>query len=420
MGLFDLFKKKESTTSKEDKWDSFCVLDNKYKEDEKFKPIYFLKLYGINEVNNNTKIKERAKRDFIRAILNSTKNNDDPIIKCLVDYLITRNEIFDNNKLIDILNDLDVDKLDKISNEHTFYSYIQTREKIKTINNDNLKDIILSLIKALKNSDNLYNVYISKYSIDFHKYIYNIYDNLIDTINSNKKFEVYKFNNNTNNLYLYENGIVVAFNEDLNNTVFVYNKFNLVENIYKIKRLLFINDELFSKNCIELILENEVPLSLEKEFYSLKPYYIYKHNNYGNIEFYYNTEGIEIRCNYFDSKLLNLIQIYNYNCDTDDIRLLYVHTIEKIIELKDRILDMIYTETVNKCSEWNEKNEYGNQITIEYLKNVLRFDISILSEINNNSKEEIKFIISSYSDDLLGGHSIDACVENDKINCIFQ
>ena len=92
----------------------------------------------------------------------------------------------------------------------------------------------------------------------------------------------------------------------------------------------------------------------------------------------------------------------------------------KVEIAKDRILDMIYTETVNKCSEWNEKNEYGNQITIEYLKNVLRFDISILSEINNYSKEEIKFIISSYSDDLLGGHSIDACVENDKINCIFQ
>ena len=167
MGLFNVFKKKVNTNDEYKKWDDFCTLDESYKDDAKLKPIYYLKLYGKNEINSNSKIRERAKRDFIRAILDSLKNDNEPIIKCLFDYLINRQEILDNEKLIDIIANLDKESLDIIANSHTFYSYIQTREKIKNINNNKIKKIVEPLENALSNSKNQYNVFISKYSKEF-------------------------------------------------------------------------------------------------------------------------------------------------------------------------------------------------------------------------------------------------------------
>lgn len=424
MGLFDVFKKKLSTNDEYKKWDDFCTLDESYKDDAKSKPIYYLKLYGKNEINSNSKIRERAKRDFIRAILDSLKNDNEPIIKCLVDYLINRQEILDNEKLIDIIANLDKESLDIIANSHTFYSYIQTREKIKNINNNEIKQIVEPLENALSNSKNQYNVFISKYSKEFKEYLYNIYNIMMDSVTTNKRFENYEFNNNKSNIYFYENGIVVAFNEDEKNIIFVFNKFKLLENMQKIKRLLFINSELFAKNYIQLILEDELPRHLENEFYTRKPYYICKHEKYGNIEFYYNENGIELRCDALDSGIFQEIQIPTSDYDGDEKKILYVHTIEKIIEKKEEILERIYNYALNKCIEWEEKDEDRNQISMEYIKNNFKIFVTIWSEIikdsNGNSKEEIEFVFSGNADYLLGDHNIDAMVKEDNIDCAFQ
>ena len=103
-----------------DKWNNFCALDESFKNDIKLKPIYYLKLYGKNMINTNSEVKNRAKADFIRAILDSIKDENNYTIRCLVDYLINKYEILDNKKLIEIINDLNKDSLEKIANSHSF------------------------------------------------------------------------------------------------------------------------------------------------------------------------------------------------------------------------------------------------------------------------------------------------------------
>jgi len=246
----------------------------------------------------------------------------------------------------------------------------------------------------------------------------------MDSITANKKFENYEFNNSKSNIYFYENGIVVAFNEDEKNIIFVFNKFKLLENMQKIKRLLFINSELFSKNYIQLILEEEIPRHLENEFYTRKPYYIFKHEKYGNIEFYYNENGIELKCNALDNDIFQEIQVLTSDYDGDKEKLLYVHTIEKIIEKKEEILEKIYDYALKMCTEWEEKDEAGNQVSMEYIKKYFKFSIEIWSEIikdsSGNSTEKIEFVVSGNGDYLLGDHSIDAIIKEDNIECTFQ
>lgn len=414
MGLFDIFSKKVNSND-DTIWSNFCSLDESYKDDVKLKPIYYLKLYGKNEVNNNKNMIDAAKRDFISAISKSIGNSRNPIIECLIDYLINRQNILDNNKLIDIISNLNKDSLDNIANSHTFFSYIQTREKLNNMSFDEINQLVRPLEEALNRSDNQYNIFISKYSKEFKNYILNINRIITDCINTSIRFENYDFNNGKSKIYFYDNGVVVAFNEDEQNASFVINKFRLLDRMYKIKRLMFINNELFTKNYKQIILTENISYSLESEFYSKKPYYIFKHDVYGDIEFYYNEDGIELKCNVLNN-IFNVVQVMTFDYDREEDRLLYVHSIEKIIVMKDNVLDKLYEYALMMCSEWDEKDEYDNPVTINYVKEHLNLSVEILSK----SEEKIEFIISGCSDYLLGGHSIDAIVEDNNIKCLFQ
>ena len=118
MGLFNFGKKNNNIKPNNDveQWDNFCKLDESFKNDEKLKPVYYLKLYGKNMIYTNSEIKNKAKSDIIRAITDSLKSENNSTIRCLIDYLINKYEILDNERLIDIINNLDKDSLETLAN----------------------------------------------------------------------------------------------------------------------------------------------------------------------------------------------------------------------------------------------------------------------------------------------------------------
>lgn len=445
MGLFDIFKKQKdeinngntdvNSTNEINKWNDFCSLDESFKNDSKLKPIYYLKLYGKNMIYTNSEIKNRAKSDFVRAITDNLKNESNPTIKCLVDYLINKYEILDNEKLMEILNNLDKDSLETIANSHSFLSYVQMKEQINNINNDEIKKIVEPLVRILNNKEIDYNVFIAKYSKELRDYIYNIYN-----IMMNEKFEAYKFNSNNSNIYFYGYKLIVVFNDDEANFNFGVKESNIVH-MQKIKRLMHISDKLFTKNYKEIIWNDEIPSYIENKFYAGKtdienkhdaenPYYVFKHEKYGDIEFYYIEDEIEIKCKALDSEKFQITGVED-TFEDEKIIQLYIKAIEKIIEIKEKILAILYNYTLQICKSWEEKDENGNEISRDYIVNHFsRIRISIWPKAENKKEgySENNTLISfagdlfgedgEYGVGLLGGHEIVVnTVNGENISC---
>ena len=425
MGLLNFLNKSKNANANSnneiEEWENFCKLDESFKNDSKLKPIYYLKLYGKNMIYTNSEVKNRAKSDFIRAISDNLKNENSSTTKSLIDYLINKYEILDNKKLIDILNDLDKEGIETIANSHSFLSYVQMREQINNIDNNEIKKLVEPLVNVLNNKENDYNVFVSKYSKELRNYIYNIYN-----IMMNEKFEICKFNSNKSNIYFYGYKLIVVFNEDEENLNFGVKESNIVH-MQKIKRLLNIDDELFTKNYREIIWNKDVPRNIENKFYSEKPYYMFKHEIYGNIEFYYIEDEIEIKCKYLDSKKFEIIGIED-TFENEDIINLYIKAIEKTIEIKEKVLDTLYDFTLETCKAWQEKDESGNEVSRDYIVNHFsRIRISIWPHISNKKESysdvdtSISFSGDLYGENgeyLLGGHEIVAnTTDGNDIDC---
>ena len=426
MGLFNFGKKNNNIKSNNevDQWDNFCRLDESFKNDIKLNPIYYLKIYGKNMINTNSEVRNRAKADFIRAILDSIKSENNYTIRCLVDYLINKYEILDNEKLIDIISNLDKDSLEKIANSHSFLTYVQMKNQISNINDDEIKKLVDPLVNVLDNKEMEYQVFTKKYSKELRDYILNIYNIMI-----NEDFENYKFNGNKSNIYFYGYKLIVIFNEDEENMDFGVKESNIVH-MQKVKRLLNISDELFTANYKEIIWNDKVPEHIENKFYIGKPYYTFKHEIYGDIEFYYIEDEIEIKCKALDSEKFEIIGIED-TFENEDIIQLYIKAIEKIIEIKGKVLVTLYNYTFETCKSWEEKDKNGNEISRDYIESHFsRIRISIWPQVKNGKEgysEEntsISFAGDLYGEDgkygvgLLGGHEIVANIVNgNKINC---
>ena len=445
MGFLDIFNKQKTEINKErahvnstnemDKWNNFCALDESFKNDTKLKPIYYLKLYGKNMINTNSEVKNRAKADFIRAILDSIKDENNYTIRCLVDYLINKYEILDNKKLIEIINDLNKDSLEKIANSHSFLTYVQMKNQISNINDNEIKKLVEPLVNVLSNKEMEYQVFTKKYSKELRDYILNVYNTMMT-----EKFENYKFNGNKSNIYFYGYKLIVIFNEDEENLNFGVKESNIVH-MQKVKRLLNIDNELFTANCKEIIWNDEIPSYIENKFYSErtdtenkeetgKPYYIFKHEKYGDIKFYYIKDEIEIKCKALDSKKFEIIGVKDTFEDENLIQL-YIKAIEKIIEIKERILVTLYNFTYEMCKSWEEKDENGNEISRDYIENHFsRIRISIWPQAENKKEgysednTSISFAGDLYGKDdeygigLLGGHEIIVnTVNGENISC---
>jgi len=424
MGLFNFGQKNKNvnSNSETDKWDNFCRLDESFKNDEKLKPIYYLKLYGKNMISTNSEIKNRAKADYIKAILESIKSENNYTIRCLVDYLINKYEILDNQKLLEIINDLDKDSLEKIANSHSFLTYVQMKNQISNINDNEIKKLVEPLVNVLSNKEMEYQVFTKQYSKELREYILNVYNTMMT-----EKFESYKFNGNKSNIYFYGYKLIVIFNEDEKNLNFGVKESNIVH-MQKVKRLLNISDELFTANYKEIIWNDKVPKDIENKFYTGKPYYIYKHEKYGDIEFYYTEDEIEIKCKALDSEKFEIMGEED-TFKNDAILLLYIKAIEKTIEIKEKVIDTLYKYTLEMCKSWEEKDENGNEISRDYIeKHFSRIRISIwpqdLNKREGYSEENtsISFAGELYYEDgvgcLLGEHEIVASTANgENIEC---
>lgn len=428
MGFLDIFNKqkteinKESahanSTNKMDKWDNFCTLDESFKNDTKLKPIYYLKLYGKNMINTNSEVKNRAKIDFIRAILDSIKDENNYTIRCLVDYLINKYEILDNEKLVEIINDLDKDSLEKIANSHSFLTYVQMKNQISNINDNEIKKLVEPLVDVLSNKEMEYQVFTKQYSKELREYILSVYNTMMT-----EKFESYKFNGNKSNIYFYGYKLIVIFNEDEENLNFEVKESNIVH-MQKVKRLLNINDELFTANYKEIIWNDKVPKEIGNKFYTGKPYYVFKHEKYGDIEFYYTEDEIEIKCKALDPEKFEIVGVED-TFENKNLIQLYVKAIEKIIEIKGKVLVTLYNFTYEMCKSWDEKDENGNEISRDYIENHFsKIRISIWPQALNKREgySEISFAGELYYEDgvgcLLGEHEIVASTANgENIEC---
>lgn len=88
-----------------------------------------------------------------------------------------------------------------------------------------------------------------------------------------------------------------------------------------------------------------------------------------------------------------------------------------VIKLQDRIIDSLYKKTFELCTNWEEVDDDGNQITLEYVKN--HISIAFL-KIYNDSAEILATIDTDGDDEndgrrLLGEHFIGAFIKPDDI-----
>ena len=259
---------------------------------------------------------------------------------------------------------------------------------------------------------------------ELRDYILNVYNTMI-----NEKFENYKFNGNTSNIYFYGYKLIVIFNEDEENLNFGVKESNIVH-MQKVKRLLNISDELFTANYKDIIWNDKVPKHIENKFYTGKPYYTFKHEKYGDIEFYYIEDEIEIKCKALDPEKFEIVGVED-TVENEAITLLYIKAIEKTIEIKEKVMETLYSYTLEICKSWDEKDENGNEISRDYIENHFsRIRISIWPQALNKEEgysEEnttITFAGDLYGEDgeygvgLLGGHEIVASTVNgDDIGC---
>ena len=93
----------------------------------------------------------------------------------------------------------------------------------------------------------------------------------------------------------------------------------------------------------------------------------------------------------------------------------FFNMLKVVIKLQDKIVESLYKETLELCNIWDEVDDDGNPITLEYVKN--HIDIVFLKIY----KTSVQISATIYTDgddendgqELLGGHFIEAIIESD-------
>ena len=187
---------------------------------------------------------------------------------------------------------------------------------------------------------------------------------------------------------------------------------------------------MFTENYKDIIWNNEIPRHIENKFYTGKPYYTFKHEKYGDIEFYYIEDEIEIKCKALNTEKFEIVGVED-TFENDTILLLYIKAVEKTIEIKEKVMDTLYNYALETCKSWNEKDENGNEISRDYIVNHFsKIRISIWPQALNkregysSENTSISFAGDLYGEDdeygvgLLGGHEIVASTVNgENIEC---
>ena len=251
------------------------------------------------------------------------------------------------------------------------------KNQISNINDNEIKKLVEPLVNVLSNKEMEYQVFTKKYSKGLREYILSVYNTMM-----NEKFENYKFNGNMSNIYFYGYKLIVIFNEDEENLNFGVKESNIVH-IQKVERLLNISDGLFTANYKDIIWNDKVPRQIENKFYNGNPYYVFKHEKYGDIEFYYIEDGIEIKCKALDPEKYEITGVEDTFKNKNIIQL-YIKDIKKTIEIKEKVMDTLYNYTLETCKSWEEKDKNGNEISRDYIENHFsRIRISIWPQVKN-------------------------------------
>ena len=86
--------------------------------------------------------------------------------------------------------------------------------------------------------------------------------------------------------------------------------------------------------------------------------------------------------------------------------------------MKDIVIKKLFEYTLDTCKNWKEKDQYGNEITMEYIRKY--FDIFKIELYDEESFSMICNLMSDISEEcMLGNHFIEAYVNNkdNDIHC---
>ncbi|MBP3708457.1 MAG: hypothetical protein J6J36_07705 [Clostridia bacterium] len=197
--------------------------------DERLQPIFLMKWIAQDKAKSE---KDLAKK-FIEDIMKHFKGSNISEFFTIINYIIENKKIVDKHEIIKFLDGVDMNTINEISNSGIFAH--QCLAKFRKLEDKELKN----LIEPLK-------IHIEK-SMDYNSFVENtiktytdIDDNVIETI-ENVKYIFYKElrNNDVERIiYVYDNGLIILFDNLLDSTKTYKYKFCSEQTINNVKSFL--------------------------------------------------------------------------------------------------------------------------------------------------------------------------------------
>ncbi len=393
-------------------WDDFIHITNDENTDKDIEPLYYLKLYAINRLNNKSELIQQAKKDYISSISSNIIEGDQVSLYCICDYLINCYNITNKEEIIDILLNLNLENLNIIASSSNSLLYKKMKKNISNLKENDVTNFIKPLISALNNLSKSYENYYTNVVNKIKNKILELYNNIF-----NKKFECYIINNkNTDTrIYIYENGMVIRYNINNEYIDCIYNYLNKLV-IKKIKKYISSNPTEFDKFSKLIIKKGEIFDSMEKAMKNQEKYLLYSDllgefeviRNEDTDKYYYKIICEKLKFNNIKN---NIYIIGNKDYKKNKIKDIdlnkIVKKVERLFEIQEDLIEKYLNSIVDMCDQWKETDKNNNKITLEYVKeHISPLEVSI-------DIDEIQFCIEALlesdkedEDFLLGEHSL--------------
>ncbi len=389
-------------------WNSFITQNASEKINERLLPMYYLKIKAKEKLQS---CKSKASIKFVDNIISKTNHGDKILLHCIVEYCVVKKGITDINKLLSVLNHINKENLQTISNSSNSLLYKQIQKKIDNIGNDDVPDIIEPLVETLKEQQFNYDTIYLEECNKIKNKAYKISDTIkeenyvcYNTENKEEKCNYYA--------YFYENGLVIVFNDNTDNLKYEYNFCN-VQYKDEIKQLANKNLTLFIELCSKLLYGNAITVDIISTFGGREPKFEFQNAKLGKVKFYMqdNDDDAIVECDKLEfGDYKPEITIPEFDDDEID---LYMETLKKINEMKNEVIDELLNFALSMCINWEEKDGNGNTYTIESVRN----DLGIVSIFITSSYDDLK---SNYSSADAISFSFHAYMDNEMNDYVLR
>lgn len=347
--------------------------------EERLRPIFFMKMIAEHKL---LKLESNLQKTIIDFILKDLQSNYNTQFYAIFNYIVLKEELIDKNSILDSLKNINIDKINKISETNIFYN--QVLRAFKRLTDIELHEIIQDFIIYLSNKEIDYNN-VAKILKDK---IVNVDDKIIAEIIS-EQFHYYVSTNQNNKpediLYMYNSGLVICFSNLLIDNKNYIVKYLDENSIKQVKSLL---------DTIGITEIKAIYSILEKKEKVIPDYFIeYTNKNscsLQNMTKYYvwiEKQGIQDRKNNYYLAKFYLEDTLLHNIDK--ARVLFEDAVENGVNKANIDLCRIYEFKNNyeKALYYAEKAKECCNENVEYLIERYKYELKKLKEVKKDKEK---------------------------------